>query len=135
MKKTIKYGMSGLDYVWVEVEIKSSLEGDVITVPLNQIEEAVAKEIIRQGVALRGKEVEFLRKALKLSLEKFGNLLGISAPAVLKWEKDAERRLHPMNEVAVRALVAEMLGVRISGKFSVLLGQKTFPKKLVLEVA
>jgi DNA-binding transcriptional regulator YiaG len=135
MKKIMKYGMSGLDYVWIEVEIKSSLEGDVITVPLNQIEEAVAKEIIRQGVALRGKEVEFLRKSLKLSLEKFGNLLGISAPAVLKWERASEIRLHPMNEVAVRALVAEMLGVRIAGKFSVLLGQKTFPKKLILEVA
>jgi DNA-binding transcriptional regulator YiaG len=135
MKKIMKYGMSGLNYVWIEVEIKNSLEGDVITVPLNQIEEAVAKEIIRQGVALRGKEVEFLRKSLKLSLEKFGNLLGISAPAVLKWERASETRLHPMNEVAVRALVAEMLGVRIAGKFSVLLGQKNLPKKLVLEVA
>lgn len=132
--KTIDFGSSGLPYVQVTVPVKSSAHGEVIAVPLARIEKAVAVEIIRKGVPLGGAEITFLRKVLGLSLQKLGDELGVSAPGVLKWEREAGR-LHPMNEVALRALVAEHLGIPLEGHFSVLVGRDHTPTTLRLKVA
>jgi DNA-binding transcriptional regulator YiaG len=99
------------------------------------IERAIAREIVRQGIPIRGAEVQFLRKSLDLSLEKFGRLLGLSAPAVLKWERARTKRLSPINEVAVRALMAEHLSIEMKGRFTVLKGNPETPTKLLLRVA
>jgi len=132
--KTIDFGSSGLSYVHVTVPVKSSSHGEVIAVPLARIEKAVAVELIRKGIPLGGAEITFLRKVLGLSLQKLGDELGVSAPAVLKWEREAGR-LHPINEVALRALVAEHLGISLEGHFSVLLGRDHPPTTLRLKVA
>ena len=126
MKTKVVKGYYGLEYVTVILPLSPSKHGDVIAVDVGKVEKSVARLLIEKGVPLRGLEIKFLRKALGLSLERFGAELGISAPAVLKWEKlKAEVRLEPMNEVAVRALLAEKLGVKLSGKFSVLRGEET----------
>jgi DNA-binding transcriptional regulator YiaG len=133
--KTIDYGSSGLSYVRVTVPVRSTSQGEVVAIPLARIEEAVARALIEKGIPLRGAEVAFLRKALGLSLALLGNELGVSAPAVLKWERAHETRLHPMNEVALRALVAEHFGLPLAGHFSVLLGCDKAPATLRLRVA
>ena len=89
----------------------------------------------RQGIPIRGAEVQFLRKSLDLSMEKFGRLLGLSAPAILKWERARIKRLAPINEVAVRALMAEHLSIEMKGRFTVLKGNPETPTKLLLRVA
>ena len=53
-----------------------------------------------QWIPIKGAEVKFLRKSLGLSMERFGTLPGLSPPAILKWERDLKKRLHPTNEVA-----------------------------------
>ena len=83
---------------------------------------------------LRGAEIRFLRKTLGLSLERFGRLLGLTAPAILKWERTREKRLDPTNEVSVRALMAELLDIPLDGKFSVLRGNPDTPVRLAFEV-
>ncbi len=132
--KTIDFASSGLPYIFVTVPVKSSSVGEIIGVPLERIEKAVAVEIIRKGIPLGGAEVSFLRKVLGLSLQKLALKLGVSAPAVLKWERE-KGRLHPMNEVALRALVAEHLGISLEGHFSVLVGREHTPTSLRLKVA
>jgi DNA-binding transcriptional regulator YiaG len=82
----------------------------------------------------RGAEVQFLRKALGLSLDKFGRMLGLSGPAILKWERAREKRLHPLNEVAVRALLAEKLEIPLEGKFSTLRGMPRTPERILMQV-
>ena len=133
--KVLDFGASGLSYVQVTVPVKATPHGEVVAVSLARIEEAVARALIEKGIPLRGAEVEFLRKALGLSLSALGAELGVSGPAVLKWERARDTRLHPMNEVALRALVAEHLGLALSGHFSVLLGREKAPASLRLRVA
>jgi DNA-binding transcriptional regulator YiaG len=62
------------------------------------IEKVVAKLIIQEKVPIRGVEFHFLRKVLGLSLGRIGAELGISAPAVLKWERAPKKRFDRKRE-------------------------------------
>ena len=99
------------------------------------LERDIAKEIVREGVPIRGAEVRFLRKSICSSMDQFGALLGLTAPAILKWEREPQKRLHPTHEVAVRALMAEKLNIAIEGRFTVLKGQAATPSRLAIRVA
>jgi len=132
----MQYAICGLDYVYLEnVPVRRTVYGDVIDEDPALIERLIATEIVRRGVPLRGAEVQFLRKTLGLSMARFGKLLGLSAAAILKWERARSQRLLPANEVAVRALIAEQLDLAIEGKFSVLKGMADTPERLMLRVA
>ena len=135
-KRTVHYTVCGLDYVYLkDVPVRETSHSEALDVELFLIEREIAREIVRQGVPIRGAEVQFFRKSLALSLEKFGRLLGLSAPAILKWERARTKRLAPVNEVAVRALMAEHLGIEMKGRFTVLRGSSATPIKLMLRVA
>lgn len=135
-KKTVHYAICGLDYVYLRgVPTRRSNHGEVLAVDLALIERDVAGEIVRQGIPIRGAEVQFLRKSLALSMDRFGRLLGLSGPAIFKWERARQKRLEPVNEVAVRALMAEHLGVELKGRFTVLKGNSGTPTRLLLDVA
>ena len=132
---TVHYAICGLEYVFLEgVPIRKTDHGDVIDEDPALIEREIASEIIRRRVPIRGAEVTFLRKTLNLSLERFGRMLGLSAPAILKWERAREKRLDPTNEVSVRALVAEAMDIPLEGKFTVLKGIPQTPRRLLLQV-
>jgi DNA-binding transcriptional regulator YiaG len=125
-----------LDYVYLkDVPVQATNHGEVLAVDLALIEKDIAREIVRRGIPIRGAEVQFLRKSQSLSMERFGKLLGISAPAILKWERARARRLHPINEVAVRALMAERLSIDMGGRFTELRGNSGTPKRLSFKVA
>ncbi len=132
----LHYPICGLDYIYLEdVPIRRSKHGDVIEVDIAVVEQAIAREIIRHGIPLRGAEIQFLRKCLGMSLGKFGRILGLSAPAILKWERMQKKRLQPINEVAVKAMIAEQLDIDLEGKFTLLKGLDKAPERLSLRVA
>ncbi len=132
----MRYSICGLDYVYLKnVPVRQTSHGPVVDADMAHVEREVAAEIVRQGIPIRGAEVQFLRKTLGMSLERFGKCLGLSAPAILKWERARAKRLAPINEVAVRALIAERLNILIEGKFTVLKGRETTPQRLFFMVA
>ncbi len=133
--KLIHYAACGLEYVYIDVPVFQTRHGEVVAADLSVIERVTAREIVRRGIPIRGAEVQFLRKCLSMSLEKFGRFLGLSAPAILKWERDRTRRLAPINEVAVRALMAECLHIKLEGTLTALKGNAERPKRLCLKVA
>jgi DNA-binding transcriptional regulator YiaG len=136
IRKSYHYKMCGLEYVYLEnAPLRRTRFGEILVTDLAVIEAAIAKEIIKKGIPLRGLEVRFLRKCLGLSLTGLGQMLGLSAPAILKWEKAGKKRLLPVNEIAVRALVAEKLKVSVSGEFTALRGLPEAPARLLLRVA
>jgi DNA-binding transcriptional regulator YiaG len=104
--------------------MRESKLGPVIDLESGQLERLAAIAVIRERVPLCGKEVKFLRKVLGLSLEKFSAKLGLSSGTVFHWEKAARERLAPVNEAALRTLMAEELEVDLPAKFSLLLGIK-----------
>lgn len=135
-KKLVHYALCGLDYIYLEdVPVRRTVYGEVIETDMAVIERSVAAEIVSRGLPLRGAEVQFLRKSLGFSLARFGEILGYSAPAILKWERARFKRLLIANEVAVRALAAEKLGISMEGKLSVLKGAAETPDRVVLRVA
>ena len=102
MRKTVHYKISGLSYVFLkDAPVVHTRFGDALAVDLSLVERKIAREIVKQGVPLRGAEVQFLRKCLGFSMEKFATRLGLSAPAILKWERARKKRLEPVNEVGV----------------------------------
>lgn len=117
-------GIGGLDYIeFQNVPMKDSEFGEVIDCDYGILEKIAAKAIISERIPIRGREVAFLRKVLGLSRERFAARLDLTSGALVKWEKAMDERLHPVNEAAVRAFVAEQLGVEISGRFSELVGK------------
>ena len=107
-------GLVSLDYIhFVNVPMKQSKHGPVIDLAPDTIDKLAAKAVITNRIPIRGKEVQFLRKVAGLSLEKFANKLGLTSGSVFHWEKSAEQRLTPVNEAAVRSLVAELLEINI----------------------
>lgn len=83
---------------------------------------------------IRGAEVVFLRKALGMTLSSWAKELGLSAAGIMKWEKDAKKRLSRVNEAAVRAFCAELLSIKLGGKWSELVAHDMTPKKLSLRM-
>lgn len=124
-------GLVSLEYIhFVNVPMKESSHGPVIDLKPNKLERLAAIAVIKNRIPLRGKETKFLRKTLGLSLEKFANKLGLTSGSVFHWEKAEKERLTPVNEAAVRALVAEELEIEIPGKFSFLIGDKIHELKI-----
>jgi len=132
----MQYAICGLEYVYLEnAPMRQTRYGPVLDADVALVEQMIAKEIVLQRIPIRGAEVQFLRKALGVSMQEFGRMLGLSAPAILKWERARERRLQPTNEVAVRALMAEQLHVAMEGKFTILKGNDDPPERISIRVA
>lgn len=118
-------GLVPLEYIhFKNVPMKASKEGPVIDLDPAILDRLAAIAVLMEKIPLRGKEVQFLRKVTGLSMERFAGKLGLSSGTIFHWEKAELDRLATVNEPAVRSLVAEELGIEISGRFSDLLGDK-----------
>jgi DNA-binding transcriptional regulator YiaG len=127
-------GIGGLEYIlFKNVPMRESQGGPVVEINQVILEELAARAIIENRIPIRGQEVRFLRKALGLSMDEFSEQLGLTSGAIFKWEQKHDERLHPINEIAVRALVADRLGVEISGRFSEMISQNNTPSDLILQ--
>ncbi len=129
--KTIPYTLCGLEYVYIVNAPIAKDEGEeYIDIPPAKIDKMIATEIIRQGIPLRGKEVLFLRKALKMNRNQWAKKLGVTASGILRWEQGDRKRLSKINEVAIRILCAEELGVKLEGKWSAVAIEADPPERL-----
>ncbi len=104
--------------------MKRSKSGGVIDFEERRLEKLVAAALVKNQVPIRGKELQILRRATGLSLEKFGRLLGVSYGTIYYWEKAQKKQLTPINEIAVRLLCAEEMGFDLNGRFSDLIGDE-----------
>ena len=125
----------GFEYIDVEVPIRTEIVGkeeiEVIDMDIADIEKMVARTIIEEKIPIRGREVKFLRKVLGLSMEKFARNFDFSSAAILKWEKEDDKRLSLVNELAVRTFINDMLEFELDVKFFDLNARSTLPKKVI----
>lgn len=112
----------------VETEQGYVMEADV----LGRVERAISRVIVAGKIPLRGKEIQFIRKSLGLSARGFGEMLGISHVAVRKWEKNFGKRLEPLNEIAVRAILAAYIEIDMYIRDAILT-EKDKPKKIIID--
>jgi len=129
--KTIHYTLCGLEYVYlVGAPIAKDGSDEYIDLSPAQIDNMIAVEIIRQKVPLRGKEVLFLRKALKMNRNRWAEKLGMTASGILRWEQGGEKRLSKINEAAIRMLCAEELQIPLEARWSELATDEESPDRL-----
>lgn len=135
MNRTLK-GFMNLNYVEIKhvpyVESKRFGRGTDAEV-LKKVERMVGRALLTHRWPLRGMEVEFFRAITGLSQKQLGSKFGYSDVAILKWERNKTKRLDPVNEVALRALMAGLLGVKLLGTFDALIGDSDHPKRLALD--
>jgi DNA-binding transcriptional regulator YiaG len=131
--KRLHYTLCGLSYVYVDVPIGVDPAGnDYIDVPVEVLEKSIASALIEARVPLRGREIKFLRKALAMNRNDWAKLLDVTASAILTWEKDQDKRLSRINEMAIRSLCSEQLGLHLKGDLSNLIGNDLPPEKLLV---
>lgn len=134
IRKTLK-GIGTLPYVEIRNVPMRSFAGygeSVHAQVLSKIEKQVARELIIQRFPVRGLEVEYFRSVLGLSARDFAQKLGLSHVSVLKWEKAKQKPLDLVNEVAVKALVAGLLGLRLPASIESLSSTEGPTRSLVL---
>jgi len=135
VRKSFK-GVLNLGYVVVSnvpVE-KNGRFGEIMSAEVSgRVERMVAKTILERRVPIRGAEVQFLRDVLGMSQRQLGELLGYSGVAILKWERAKTKRLDRVNEIVVRALMADRHGVKIDASWESLLGISEVPNKFVVD--
>lgn len=135
MTKGIVKGYSDLPYVLLmDVPIRPTDSGPVISVSPEVIERRIAEEIIRQRVPLRGRELAFLRKAMGLSFEKLSEELGHNVMAIFHWENAPDKRIDHVTEAGLRSFFAEKLKIFIKGKFSSLIGEPEVPNEIKIDL-
>ncbi len=107
MKTINNYG--GLEYVFVTLRRGSISIKDAL-----KIDQKIAQAIIKH-MPLRGKELLFLRKQLKLSCAKLSVELqgAFDASTLFKWEKKKNDRLSPSTEMFIRVFFAEKFNIEI----------------------
>ena len=128
-------GIGNLDYVELKNVPMTRFEGHGEAIHADtqaEIEKRVARELILQKIRLRGREVEYLRGIFGLSMRQFAEKLGLTHVAILKWEKAANKPLDLVNEVAVKAMMAGLLGLRLPASLETLVGEAVPPKKWVI---
>jgi len=129
--KSIHYTLCGLEYVYLmNAPVGKDGEAEFIDLPPEKIDRMIAKEIIWQKVPLRGKEVLFLRKALKMNRNRWAEKLGVTPSGILRWEQTGEKRMSKINEAAIRMLCAEELGIKLESKWSKLATDAELPERL-----
>lgn len=82
------YGF-GFPVILDEVEIREFLGEEIPIINLNELEDQVVQAIPNRVGRLTGDEVRFVRLHFGMTLTTFGNLLGVSHPAVKQWEMKA----------------------------------------------
>lgn len=121
-KKTIK-GFANLDYLTLtNVPVRQSAKGEIIDISLSELERVASIAIIENKLPIRGAEIKLFRSVLGLSLAAFGERLGYKDTTILNWEKKPNKRLSLVNEVAVKLLVGEYLGLPLSPSMDELRG-------------
>lgn len=86
--KNYHYRESGLEYVYIDrVEVKSTEYGEAIESFPKDLHKKISIVILKSGRPLRGKEVVFLRKSLKMGQSELSKEIGIPNSTLVSWEK------------------------------------------------
>jgi|GEM_PF-994267 len=129
-------GWNGFKYLKLKgVPLRRSRDGGIVDLKEGVLEKKIAAALIEKRVPLQGAELAFLRKTLGLSLNQFARKLELTASSVFHWEKAARVRLLAVNEIAVRVLCAEELGLSVPGRLSSLLGKESGDVEIVVSSA
>ena len=111
-----QYRESGLDNVMLNNAgmFRCSCGEEYIQLPgMAEVHDQIALSLLRKKSLLKGNEVRFLRKWLRLTSEDMALLFGVNRVSVSRWEN---RGITPAMDRAVRLFVADTRRLRLEVK-------------------
>lgn len=105
-QETFIYEGLGFPVELIDCPMKKIMGEWVIDVNLVALQRFVFQGLIHKPLPLTGKELRFMRKFLKMSTTEFGEKLGVSHAAVVKWEKE-QAQISPAQEPYLRLFLCE----------------------------
>jgi hypothetical protein len=130
-KVLVNHLLCGLDYIHLDVPIKTIKGYEIIDVPPWEIQEEIAKRIVSDRIPIRGAEAEFLRKHFRKTKREWADMLGVSKEII----NHLETYTVPIPKVYVcvyRFIGHELLNLQMDCKWSTLTTNGETPEKLVL---
>jgi hypothetical protein len=114
-KKVRKFIYPGLGFPIVlrNIEMVLTLGGWAPDVRLLQLSELAFSRLATKPAPLTGDEIHFVRHRMGLKVEAFADLLRVTHPTVLHWEKSRDRatKMNWGTEQDIRLKIAERSGV------------------------
>lgn len=109
--KKYTYEGLGVPILILNAPFKIMLGEWVLDIDLNKLQKKLIKALIHKSAPLTGKELRFIRKYFEMTTTEFGNYLGVTHPAILKWENEKSQipeatekyvRLYAYNRLKVK---------------------------------
>jgi DNA-binding transcriptional regulator YiaG len=105
-QETFVYEGLGFPVELIDCPMKEIMGEWVIDINLAALQRFVFQGLIHKPYPLTGKELRFMRKFLGLTTTEFGEKLGVSHAAVVKWEKE-QAQISPAQEPYIRLFLCE----------------------------
>lgn len=105
--ETITYEDLGFPIELIDAPMKKVFGEWVLDINLNKFQLEILKLLIHQQTPLQGGQLRFIRKYFEMTTTAFGEVLGVTHPAVLKWESG--HLPSPAIDMYIRMYVMERL--------------------------
>jgi DNA-binding transcriptional regulator YiaG len=109
--KTFIYQGLGVPVKLINVPMKKAAGVWCIDINMNKLMLLILQEIIHKPTALTSDELRYIRTYMEMTMSEFGEVLGVSHVAVLKWE-GKQNRISPALELCVRLYALNYLRVK-----------------------
>lgn len=106
--ETFIYEGLGFPIELIDTPMKKVFGEWVIDVDMNALQMFVFKGLVHKLYPLTGGELKFMRKFLRMSTTEFGEQVGVTHAAVLKWEKE-QAKIAPAQEIYIRMFLLNCL--------------------------
>jgi DNA-binding transcriptional regulator YiaG len=113
--KTFVYEGLGFPITLVNTPMRKVFGDWIIDIDMNRLQLVVLRALVFKQGRLTKHELQFIRKFLALTTDKFGRLFGVTHAAVIQWE-NGKRQLTPSTEFCIRLHVLGHLRAK-AGEF------------------
>jgi len=107
-EETLIYKGLGFPVELINVPMKKVLGEWVIDIDMNELQLCVFNNLVHQPTPLNGKQLRFMRKFLGMSTTEFGQKLGVTHAAIVKWENE-QSKISPTQEAYIRLFLFNCL--------------------------
>ncbi len=105
-QETFVYEGLGFPVELIDCPMKKIAGEWILDINLAALQRFVFQGLVHKPHPLTGKELRFMRKFLNMTTTEFGENLGVSHAAVVKWEK-AQAQISPAQEPYIRLFLCE----------------------------
>lgn len=117
--ETFIYEDLGFPILLVDCPMKKNLGEWVLNVNLDKLQVKILKALVHKPTSLTSDELRFIRKYFEMTTTLFGEVMGISHAAIVKWES-GQNNPNPTTDIYIRLFILEKLSAKKDDYFDLL---------------